>query len=255
MAIQKVKARWVIELPADSKIKVKKGEEVDRGGVVAVSESVNKTKADWSGWFGQLNNEQKEALRGLLRGRKIESGERIDLSEVKIMGVKSIVSESQGIVETIDEFGNLVVINEQSQTKVEIRTPVKAKVDLVGEDKMEMVFAAYKLVGQGLTSGRVWGLMDKFCWLNKITELNSKLEGKILAVERLDDLWLIKAGVVGVGAIMTQEWVTEEEDAVEMDIPIIKLGKKEWIWLYQTAEKEVNVLVNSEMNRALVVKS
>jgi hypothetical protein len=252
----RVKARWVIELPQHSKVKVKKGEVVDRGDVVAVGETNQKTKADWSGWFGQLDDVQKETLRGVLAGRDIKIGEKIDLGEAKIFGVKNLSAEIEGKIETIDEFGNLIVVQTSGEKQSEITCPVKAKVDVVTSEKIELVFTANKIEGQGLTSGRVWGVMDKECWLRKITDLGSRLTGKVLAVETLDDLWLIKAAVVGVAAVVTKEWVMEDEESVELGIPVLKLGKKEWAWLKDEIDnKEQTILVNSELNRALVVKS
>lgn len=252
----RVKARWVIEMPANAKVKVKKGETVDRGTVVAIGQQDQKTKVDWSGWFGQLTGEQKESLRKVLTGKEIKLGEKIDLGEVNIYGVKNLTAEIEGLIETIDEFGNLIVITGGGEKDTKMTSPVKAKIDVVGNQRVELVFTAQKVDGQGLTSGRVWGSMDSSCWLNKITDLGSKVEGKVIAVVNLDDLWLIKAAVVGVAAVVTQEWSMEDEESAELEIPVIKLGKKEWAWLREEAEKgELTILVNSELNRALVVKS
>jgi hypothetical protein len=96
--------------------------------------------------------------------------------------------------------------------------------------------------------------MDQTSWLGRLGELNSKMEGKVVAVERLDDLWLIKAAVVGVSAVVTQEWKMDDEESVEINIPVVKLGKKEWEKLKAETEVEKTILVNSELNRLLVVK-
>ena len=147
----------------------------------------------------------------------------------------------------IDEFGSLR-IEKIDDDEREIKSPVKSKVLKLEDDKITLEFEAKEFKGEGVIEGKSWG-KTTLKEINDVKDLNSLVSGEILFTNNLSRLFLLKAEVVGVSAVVTK--LTDVSE-VEIDLPVLRMESSDWDELLGLGDGK-DVLVNSRLGRLLVV--
>ena len=149
----------------------------------------------------------------------------------------------------IDEFGFLKIeIKEDKQR--EIKAPIESKVSKIETDKLILEFEALEFKGKGLVEGKSWG-EGNLEIINEARDLTSKLKNNILLTQNLTDNFLLKAEVVGVVGIVTNSDIKEEELVTEL--PLLRLNEEVWQELLKNRGNNTKMLINSRLERLLLV--
>lgn len=243
----KIKAKWIIKFPVGSKVLVKTGEKVEKDQIVVKADYRKVESINLSNFFGKFNSSKIEQLNQKLKGVWVNSGELMCLSG----GVfpKKICFPMSGNFLEIDEFGFLKIeIKEDKQR--EIVAPVESVVSKVEADKLILEFKAQEFKGKGLVEGKSWG-ESKLEVINETRDLTSKLKNNILLTQNLTNNFLLKAEVVGVVGIVTDSEIQEEE--INTGLPLLKLNKEVWQELLKYQGPTKKILINSRLERLLLV--
>ena len=243
----KIKAKWIIKFPIGSKVLVNTGEKVEENQVVVKVDYRRVESINLSNFFGKFNSSKIEQLNKKLKGVWVNSGELMCLTG----GIfpKKICFPMSGNFLDIDEFGFLKIeIKEDKQR--EIAAPIESLVSKVEEDKLILEFKAREFKGKGIITGKSWG-EGNLEIINETKDLTFKLKNNIILTHNLTNNFLLKAEVVGVVGIVTDS-ETKIEDLVT-ELPLLKLDKKVWQELLKYQGSCKKMLVNSRLERLLLV--
>ena len=242
---KKVKAKWIVSIPAEAKIKVKAGDEVEADEELLRVEETKEVSIDFSREAQILNPKDKDRFLVENVGKILARGEII--FEKKGLFVKKILSPGNGKLLKLDEFNNLHYRLEGIVEKV-VRSPVKAKVVETSKDDLVLEFRAEEFSGTGLTEGKSWGLKG-LGTANKISDVNFEDEGTILLVKEPDRALVSKAEVVGVKGIVVLSKGEGNNDRIDSKLPIVALSEKLFERLKGELGKETRVLLNANNGR------
>lgn len=133
----------------------------------------------------------------------------------------------------------------------EVRSPVNALVVKISEEKIVLEFEAVEFKGDGVVDGKVWGESD-FEIVNEINKINFEYNGKVVLTEEISQSFLTKAQVLGVVAIIT---VKNDFNFAKINtsLPILVLDKTEWSKLKEYGGKNRQLLINTKLERLLIV--
>lgn len=246
----KVKAKWVVKIPTEAQILVKEHEYVSKGdSLVAMSTETTKTY-DMSVVLAKISPQKIEELKINLENRIVKEGDL--LYETGGMFSKKIYAPTSGIFKKIDEFYNVQFLI-QEEAKKNITSPVKSQVSKIEEEKLVLEFDAVEFSGESIVEGKVWGETN-FEQVEKIGDLNSRLAGKIIMVDKFNQAFALKAEVVGVVAIVTK-MKKEESENIEVSLPVLSVDNEEWNELsnFRSFDEKKQVLLNSKVGRLLMV--
>lgn len=251
-SLKRVGVKWTIAVPeGEVKKLVKVGDKVESEGVVLEYKRQKKELVPASDFLKGHSLEEKEKILGQIKGKRFGVGEPI-FSKGGIFS-KKVLAKIEGEVEAIDEFDNLVMVGNETGVTERIRSPVAGVVSKVDKDKIVIEFKGWEVTGEGGGNlAKVWGDL-KLKIVKSIFDIKSDLiGGKVVIVENPDRIWLTKAQVLGVRAVIV---VGDKSGVEQMDLPIVGIEKKkieELIMKYKN-EESVRVLVNSRLGRILVV--
>ena len=244
-----VRARWVLRLDGKVELKVKKGEKVTRGQVLAVNRVRN------TGCFNMvevLSKVRKEALAALekkWRGRKFLQGDLMG----KTGGLfgRKIVSPASGKFMGLDEFLNMC-FDLGGGEKKEILSPVEAVVVSIGRAKLALGFEALEFRGGVRSGGRVWGV-GKLEDIGRAVDIANDCGGKIVLSGEPDKAFLAKAMAVGVVGLVMRD--KTDDDFSGVDMPVLALSGRDFDRLIGVSgeEGERQMLLNCRAGRLLLV--
>ena len=223
------------------------GEKVVENQVVVMTDSRKIESINLSNFFGKFNSNKIDQLNQKLKGVWVNSGELMCLAG----GVfpKKICFPMSGNFLEIDEFGLLKIeIKEDKQR--EIKAPIESMVSKVEADKLTLEFKAREFKGKGLVEGKSWG-EGNLEVINETRDLTSKFKNNILLTQNLTNNFLLKAEVVGVVGIVTDSEINEEE--LITGLPLLQLNKELWGELLKYGGTCKKMLVNSRLERLLLV--
>jgi len=243
---KKKKIKWLIKLPEKADIKVKVGDIVEDGQLLARVKMKRIESFDYSFIFAKLGPERLEELNDKFRKSMVSSGDLFCVSG-GLFGNKVCFPITGKFLE-IDEFGNLKIEKEEVDFK-EIMAPVKSSVSKIEKGKIVLEFKASEIKGEAIIEGKVWGGVENEV-INKNSELESELEGKILITDNLDNSFLLKAEVVGALGVISKIKGKEE---LKSKLPIIYLNEDNWMDLMNSVDKVGKILINSRAGRLLLV--
>ncbi|MBU1130366.1 hypothetical protein KKE45_03560 [Patescibacteria group bacterium] len=252
LSLDKVLAEWCLGFPSSVyEFSVKKGEMVNREDVLARSkkEEFKEFLADeWLlNWSGRKIRDELLALKG----KKIKKGDLL-LKKGKLFK-KKLLAPVDGEIVDVDEFCNLKVKVEIGERE-NLLSPVKARVSKISKDELILEFEAWEVSGVCIFSGKVWANMSLFC-LENVRDLGENMDGGVVFTKFLDEAFVVKAGVLGVGGIV---WISDKEVG-DMDfvseLPVLKISSQlfDALKLVLNKDKRYRVLFNSESKRLLVV--
>jgi len=242
----KIKAKWVIRLPVGSEILVKLNGIVEESQKVAIVEVKKVESFNYAFVFGKFGGNKLFEINEKFKEAQVNEGDLICVTGGFFSN--KICFPISGDFLEIDEFGNLR-IEIKEEKKKDIVSPVKSKVSKIEKEKMVLDFWAKEFNGEGLVEGKVWG-MAEVKMINKINQLNSDLEGKLLFTDNLDPSFLLKAEVVGVVGVVTDLKI----DDLKTKMPVISLKNEDWQELFKNfLNKEYKFLLNSRLGRLLLV--
>jgi hypothetical protein len=243
--MKKTKTKWIIKIAGEVKFLVKVGEKVVRGQVIAKVKPKVIESFNFSGFLGKMNQDNLEKLNEKFKNTWVNNGDLVCLTG----GVfpKKICFPMSGNFLGIDEFGNLKIEKVEDDEK-EIISPVDSKVSKIEDDKIVLEFEAKEFKGEGLVEGKSWG-KGKIIEINEAKDLSFLIDGGVLFTNNLSRMFLLKAEVVGVMAVVTK---TPIDGEIDINLPILKIEPSDWDELMGVSE-ERSILVNSRMGRLLMV--
>jgi len=243
----KLKAKWIIKFPIGSKVLVKVGDKIKEDQVVVKINHHKVESIDLSKFFGKFNNDKILQLNEKLKGVWVNSGELMCLTG----GIfpKKICFPMSGNFLEIDELGYLKIEIIEDEQK-EIKSPVNSTVLKIEDDKIMLEFRAREFKGKGIVIGKSWG-EGVIKVINEIKDLNFELNKSILFTQNLSNSFLLKAEVVGVVGVVTPNEIDEQE--VISGLPILKLDEKNWNELIKYNNTKKRMLINSRLERLLLV--
>jgi len=250
-----IKTRWSVKIPTDSILAVKQGEVVKKGQVlVRIAEEGEVKKYDLSIVLSKLSSQSLEKVKSELIGREVKEGEELLGSGGWFP--KKVYAPLSGTIDGIDDY-HCLSIKIGGKEGREVISPVEAKVNRIEKDKVVLEFSCEEYKGKGVIPGKVWGNLS-----GKVVEtlvgLSYLDDKKIVLIPKLDFTVLLKAEVVGAVGIVTQlSKELDKFDRMDFEFPMIALDAKNWQELEERLRKggEANVLLNSLMDRLLVVNS
>jgi len=245
----KIKVKWVVNLPGEAEILIKKGELVNEGHLLAKVLIKKVESFDYSLNLRGLTSEKIEQLNQNFLKTKIEKGQLMCL--IGSVFAKKVCFPVDGDFLGIDEFSNLKIEVVGDKEK-DILSPMRAVVSKIEDGKMVLDFEAKEIKGIGLIEGKAWG-RSNFVLVNDLKQLNSEFKGKIIFTSNLDKSFLLKAEVVGVVGVITN--LEKSSDEIESQLPILSIKEDDWKNLLSRSGDEVNqkVLINSRLGRLLLV--
>lgn len=182
-----------ISVPADSAIKVKKGDKIKKGDVLAVGEDKGELKI--TDLAGLLKVKPHEVSKNLLKnvGSQIKDGEKLAYKKgVLGLSTRVVLSGTTGRIELIDGNKGLVGIREKGN-EVKITTPIAGKVSDILDNYIEIEVGENAFVGKYGKGENVEGELINFDTPDKI------IQDKIVLIEKLSRLNL--ARMLGLGAL------------------------------------------------------
>lgn len=246
-----VKSKWVVMIPNGAKVEVSEGVKVKKGQLLLTCEEVGVDSYDASWMLSRMSKGKLQELYSSLSDKEFKEGDLLFVDGG--LFPKKLYSPCSGKFCGIDEFLNI-----QFQTVVskrrEIVSPVDSEVLKVEKEKMVLEFESLKYEGVGLVDGKVWGESDLRI-RNKLTELTSALNGKIIFSTEPSVAYIIKAEVLGVAGLVVPEPVEMDFKEIEVGFPVMSLERSVWDQLVdnQTDEGERRILLNSKVGRLLLV--
>lgn len=242
----KSKTKWIIRLSGEINFLKKIGNLVEKDMVIAKVKNKIVESFNFSGFFGKMSQVKLDELNQKFRNTWVNNGDLICL----VGGVfpKKICFPMSGNFLEIDEFGNLKIEKIDDNEK-EVRAPVKSKVLKIEDDKLILEFEAREFKGESVIDGKSWG-KSNFREINDIRDLNAMSNGEILFTNNLSRIFLLKAEVVGVSAVVT---TVNSSDDLGVDLPVLKVDENDWKDLMSFQNQTGDILVNSKLGRLLVV--
>ena len=244
--VRKVKTKWVIGLEKGTILKVRPGDRVERGTVLAILEKKNKISVPMVGLVSRLGKERlSEKLKGE-EGKKVKKGEVM----FKLPGFlgKKIFWPETGKFLGIDEFANFI-FEEEKKEKDEVLSPVTARVEEVGSDKMVLSFRAIEFRGRPVVETKIW-CESNLEETETLVDLDCSDEAGLVFRQSLDEVFLAKAEVMSVAGVVSME----SADEVEVNLPVLFLSKKDWESLAGMMDgTKKQMLLNTRVGRLLVV--
>lgn len=238
--------KWVIRLPDNAKVLVSVGDSVLKGQKVAEMDDIEIKSFNYSLIFKNFGQEKILSLNDSFKGNWVDEGSIFCITDGFLK--KRICFPISGDFLEIDELGTLKIAIKQDK-KREIFSPVKSKVSKIEDGKIVLDFWAKEFKGQGLVEAKSWaeGRIDV---INKAEQLDSELDGGILFTNNLDRCFLLKAEVVGVSGVVTNQ----KDEEVEANLPVLYLEDNLWEELISNFDdKEYQFLINSRSGRLLLV--
>lgn len=235
--MRKVKTKWLINLPRGSTPKIKVGETVACGQVLA-EETVRLERV-----FDFKFNIKKFELE--LVGKTIEAGKV--MCQTGGVFSKKIMAPGTGTVCRIDEFNNLYLDMGLGEKKT-ITSPIEAKVKAVNDDSLELEFKADEFEGIGLNNDRAWALKG-LKWVESLGDLSFADKDKIMVVDSLTPELMVKAEVVGIRGVV----VFESCNRMNNKMPILQLKDEDKDELIMEMNKGKRALLNAGSGRLLLV--
>ena len=243
----KTKAKWIVKFPIGSKVLVKTGEKVKDGHALVNVDYRKVESINLSNFFGKFNVDKIVQINKKLSGVWVNSGELMCLTG----GIfpKKICFPMSGNFLEIDEFGYLKIeIKEEKQHT--ITSPVDSTVLKIETDKIILEFKALEFKGKGIVAGKSWG-EGKIEIINDARNLSFNLKNNIILTQNLTNSFLLKAEVVGVVGVLTSS-DTKEDDLIT-GLPVLKLEKDVWQELIKYQGEKKKMLINSRLERLLLV--
>lgn len=243
------KANWIIKIFEGATVLVKEGDEVQEGDVILTSEKRTIRSFDASIVLSKISKNKLYEFIENWNKKEVKEGEL--LFEEKGLFSRKFFSFYSGTFIGVDEFYNVCIEESSNGEKKEIYSPVKAKVSKIDEEGVSLEFRAIEFNGEGVVEGKAWG-DSYFKEINKISDLNFSLEGKIILTSNSDLSFVTKADVVGVRALVIDKKDKEKFDKIEEYLPILALDTEYMDRLKsEFGNENRRVLLNSKNGRLL----
>lgn len=248
MRQKKIRAKWVVKMPEDAVLRVKKGSRVGGGDVLMEIRQGSVEVIDMSVVLREIKIGEEDSFRSTWLNKEVAEGDVL----IKGSGMfpKTIRFPSSGVLRKIDEFFNFEFWHKSEEVK-EVKSPVGAKVSEMGSGKMMLEFEAYEYSGEGLVLGKTWADGPIKC-IRRISEMDHTMYGKIVAMEDFNQAMFMKAEVLGVkGVIIIGEVLGE----IRSGLPVLAINMEEWgkLDIVNKENSSLKILMNSKLGRLLVV--
>ncbi|MBP9817535.1 hypothetical protein KBC75_02130 [Candidatus Shapirobacteria bacterium] len=242
--MKRVKAKWIMKLPTTAKLRVRMGEYVGREDVLAEAVEYRHKSIDMS----KALHKQTEDVISRLKSRlpvEVKAGEVL-VERVGFFGSR-LVSPETGLLLRVDEFNNFIYRWETDGIKL-IKTPVPGRIVKCDKTGLAIEFHAKQFNGEGRGSGKKWA--EGMVVVGGLSEINSSLKDKLIIIENLDKMVVIKSEVVGVAGFILRNYAE-----VATELPLFMPDKNEYekiLALEKAGDKQV--LLNSSDGRLMIVQ-
>lgn len=246
MMKKKVKTKWGINVAGEAELLVKVGDKVAEGQVLARVKDKKVSSFNFSGFLGKMQPEKITALNEKFTNNWVDTGELICMTG----GIfpSKICFPMKGKFLGLDEMG-VLRIEQVEELEREILSPVNSKVAKIEEGKISLEFEVDEFKGEGLVEGKVWG-KGEIKIINEVKNLTSGLKGGMLFTKNLSKTFLLKAEVVGILGVVTNQ---RGDDDLLTGLPVLFLNEAEWKELIKHEGENRNLLLNSRAGRLLMV--
>lgn len=216
-----------INLPKDLEILVSKGQKVINGQVLAQRKSISKDNIIHLSNFGISTKELKSSLKKNL-GDKVVEGDTLAVKK-KLFGGEKILSSTSGTMSRIDEQNCDIYLKSEKQVEGEkVISPVEGTVDFCNNEQIVIKTAKNAVVAKDAFGKDAIG---KLLLIKNANSLSEEVEGKIIAVNLIDRVFLYKAlslGAIGIVATDFDDLDFIEVENTKIDGAVILLDPKEF---------------------------
>lgn len=250
MEIKSINVKWVIPIPERAKILVKAKEKVASGQCLGEIVTVNEKILDYGRIFELLSSKDRENMIRDIEGKTVVEGEV--LYETAGMFGKKVISPIGGKVIKVDEFYNIYV--KLGDDKIEeLVSPTEATVVSIDNEELVLEFKAQEYLGKPIVDGKGWGI-EGIKEIERVVDLSSADEGKIMVTKQWSPALFTKAEVVGIkGIVVLDEGLSENDDKINFKLPILALEEKLYNHLSNALGLGQKALINATKGRLLVV--
>lgn len=216
-----------INLPKDLEILVSKGQKVISGQALAQIKSVSQDNVIHLSDFGVSQKEFKSSLKKNL-GDKVVEGDTLAIKK-KLFGGEKILSSVSGTVSKIDEEACDIYLRSEQQIEGEkVISPVEGIIDFCNNEQIVIKTAKNAVVAKDAFGKDAIG---KLLLIKNANSLSEEVEGKIIAVNLIDRVFLYKAlslGAIGIVATDFDDLDFIEVENTKIDGAVILLDPKEF---------------------------
>ncbi len=244
---QKLKAHFGIPLNSDTKLHVSEGNLVNKGEKL-ISFPTVEVKVYSDPKLKKLSSQVLDQINQELKGKTVKKNDTLYKSKGLFSTI--ILVPQDGIFLGIDEFGNIQIELSNNEEK-EVKSPVKAIVSKIDDEKITLEFDAVEFKGEGLIEGKAWGDTDLKI-IDKLVDLNYEYDGNVILSREISQTFLTKAEVLGVTAVITDNKEIAQNN-LDTNLPILFLENNEWNELFEYGGEKRQVLLNSKSGRLLIV--
>lgn len=230
---------------------VKEGDTVKEGDILAENKTPSEISINIASDLGIPIRKVRNALKKN-SGDSVSQGDI--LAEKKgIMGGKMIKSTITGVFSRIDEeTGSMIIKTGDTNSQDKIVAPVDGVVTMVGEGRILVKTEKEALAAEKFSGDTFSGEVEVLNYLH-VRDIDAKIAGKVIMIEKLDRENLAKLIGLDVGAVITVE-VPEEELAnlksKDIRTPVLKVTEKEFSSFSKSAHK---ILVDGQKGVALKI--
>jgi len=154
------------------------------------------------------------------------------------------------IAKLLVKKGDRVSLNDQlAKTKKRVfKAPASGEVVEAGKGRVKLSFKTERIVGKGPSGRRYWG---KLVFLPQLEFVNLSVDqkGRILFINRVNRLFLVKAAALGVGGIICSQLDEELEDEL---IPLLIVDDSDRVKLLIRKAEGVKCLLDPIDNCFLI---
>jgi len=253
----KITASFSFRLPVGSKIKVKKGDLVKEGSVLAFTqEGANIKEYDLrqilGNWSGRM---EKHLLKRL--GQKVKKGELIALRKRGFLkgNQANFISPFDGTLVSINEKGILRL--QTIGRKKTITAPLQAEISEISKNELTLSFPALEIKGDWGIGGRKIGPLTCLAKSTvNLFDLNDKFQSKMLVLQSDFNrgFWYkaVSLGLAGIAAVGLAEKDFEEESELPLIVWRNNDALMSSVWPIFLKSEGKKVLIEGNQARILI---
>lgn len=216
-----------INLPKDLEILVSKGQKVINGQILAQRKSILQDNVIHLSDFRISTKELKSSLKKNL-GDKVVEGDTLAVKK-KLFGGKKVLSTLSGTISKIDEQTCDIYLKSEKQIEGEkIISPVEGTIDFCNNEQIVIKTAKNVVVTKDAFGKDAIG---NLLLIKNANSLSEEVNGKIIAVNLIDRVFLYKAlslGAIGIIATDFDDLDSIEVESTNIDGGVVLIDSKDF---------------------------
>lgn len=234
-----------LRVPSGSVMKVSKSDKIELGQVLWTESRV--VEKELEVMLGLPIKTVKDWVADNL-DRKIEDGEL--LYKTGFLGRDRVISDLSGKVVGVDEFGKVKLLVEKE--KISFESPVTGQVKAISEGKIQLEIGAVVYKGQSNWDSWLWA-REGLAEVGGGQEMDESMAGKMVLVGELDRGAIIKAGVLGIVALLSRE-EGKKDEVDDGELPVFWLKNADFNKLLSEADKVKQVGIDGNSDKLFLIE-